>query len=132
MFNILNGYENIDSNIFFEIKESKIARGQNFTFLISFQKLLKSLQLNLEASRSALRVSAFFPQSLFLRLNSARLVFIISNKGPCRGLPADRQNEEGLSSGLMGLTNQIIPTKDKVLRRRVMSLSGYCACGIPK
>ena len=27
MFNILNGYENIDSNIFFEIKESKITRG---------------------------------------------------------------------------------------------------------
>ena len=24
---ILNGYENIDSNIFFEIKESKITRG---------------------------------------------------------------------------------------------------------
>ena len=27
---ILNGYENIDSNIFFEIKESKITRGHNY------------------------------------------------------------------------------------------------------
>ena len=31
MFKILNGYENIDSNIFFlEIKESQITRGYNF------------------------------------------------------------------------------------------------------
>ena len=31
MFKILNGYENIESNIFFlEIKESKITRGHNF------------------------------------------------------------------------------------------------------
>ena len=30
VFKILNGYENIDSNIFFEIKESKITRGHNF------------------------------------------------------------------------------------------------------
>ena len=30
---ILNGYENIDSNIFFEIKESKITRGHNFTLV---------------------------------------------------------------------------------------------------
>ena len=29
VFKILNGYENIDSNIFFEIKESKITRGHN-------------------------------------------------------------------------------------------------------
>ena len=27
----MRGYENIDSNIFFEIKESKITRGHNFT-----------------------------------------------------------------------------------------------------
>ena len=34
MFSILNGYENIDSNIFFfEIKESKITRGHNFTLV---------------------------------------------------------------------------------------------------
>ena len=31
MFKILNGYENIDSNIFSEIKESKITRWHNFT-----------------------------------------------------------------------------------------------------
>ena len=31
MFKILNGYENLDSNICFEIKESKITRGHNFT-----------------------------------------------------------------------------------------------------
>ena len=30
VFKILNGYENIDSNISFEIKESKITRGHNF------------------------------------------------------------------------------------------------------
>ena len=30
MFKILNGYENIDYNIFFEIKESKITRGHNY------------------------------------------------------------------------------------------------------
>ena len=33
VFNILNGYENIDSNIFFEIKESKITRGHNYTLV---------------------------------------------------------------------------------------------------
>ena len=31
VFKILNGYENIDSNIVFEIKESKITRGHNYT-----------------------------------------------------------------------------------------------------
>ena len=30
MFKILNGYENIESNIFFEIRERKITRGHNF------------------------------------------------------------------------------------------------------
>ena len=30
VFKILNGYENIDSNIFFEIKERKITRGHNY------------------------------------------------------------------------------------------------------
>ena len=33
MFKILNGYEDIDSNIFIEIKESKITRGHNFTLV---------------------------------------------------------------------------------------------------
>ena len=33
MFKILNGYENIDSNIFFEIKESKITKGHNYTLV---------------------------------------------------------------------------------------------------
>ena len=33
VFRILNGYENIDSNIFFEIKESKITRGHNLTLV---------------------------------------------------------------------------------------------------
>ena len=33
MFKILNGYENIDSNLFFEIKESKITRWHNFTLV---------------------------------------------------------------------------------------------------
>ena len=33
MFKILNGYENIDSNIFFEIRHCKIARGHNFTLV---------------------------------------------------------------------------------------------------
>ena len=31
VFNILNGYENIDSSIFFEIRQSKITIGHNFT-----------------------------------------------------------------------------------------------------
>ena len=30
VFKTLNGYENIDHNLFFEIKESKITRGHNF------------------------------------------------------------------------------------------------------
>ena len=33
MFNILNGYENIDSNIFVKFKEMKITRGHNFTLV---------------------------------------------------------------------------------------------------
>ena len=33
MFKILNGYENIDSNICFEIKEGKITRGHNYTLV---------------------------------------------------------------------------------------------------
>ena len=33
VFKILNGCENIDSNIFFEIKESKITRAHNFTLV---------------------------------------------------------------------------------------------------
>ena len=33
VFKILNGYENIDSNIFFEIRQSKITRGHNFTMV---------------------------------------------------------------------------------------------------
>ena len=33
LFKILNGYENIDSNLFFQIKESKITRGHNFTLV---------------------------------------------------------------------------------------------------
>ena len=33
VFKILNGFENIDCNIFLEIKESKITRGHNFTWV---------------------------------------------------------------------------------------------------
>ena len=33
VFKILNGYENIDSTIFFEIRQSKITRGHNFTLV---------------------------------------------------------------------------------------------------
>ena len=33
VFKILNGYENIDSNIFFEIKQSIITGGHNFTLM---------------------------------------------------------------------------------------------------
>ena len=33
VFKILNGYENIDSNICFEIKKLKIPRGHNFTLV---------------------------------------------------------------------------------------------------
>ena len=33
MLNILNGYEHNDSNMLFEIKESKITRGHKFTLV---------------------------------------------------------------------------------------------------
>ena len=33
VFKILNGYENIDSNICFQIKEMKITRGHNYTLV---------------------------------------------------------------------------------------------------
>ena len=33
MYKILNGYENIDSNIFLEIMEGKITRGHNYTLV---------------------------------------------------------------------------------------------------
>ena len=33
MFNILNGYENIDSNIFSKLSKIKITRGHNFTLV---------------------------------------------------------------------------------------------------
>ena len=33
VFKILNGYENSDNNIFFEIKESQITREHNFTLV---------------------------------------------------------------------------------------------------
>ena len=39
LFKILRGYENIDSNIFLEIKESKISRGHNFTLVIKQSRL---------------------------------------------------------------------------------------------
>ncbi len=42
MFKILNGYENIDSNIFFEIKQSKITRGHNFTLVKKQSRLDES------------------------------------------------------------------------------------------
>ena len=37
VFNIINGYEKFDCTIFYEIKESKITRGHNFT-LVKKQK----------------------------------------------------------------------------------------------
>ncbi len=39
VFKILNGYENIESNIFFEIKECKITRGHNFTLVKKQRRL---------------------------------------------------------------------------------------------
>ena len=39
VFKILNDYENIDSNIFFEIKESKITTGHNFTLVKKHSRL---------------------------------------------------------------------------------------------
>ena len=39
MFKILNGYGNIDYNIFFEIKESKTTRGHNFTLVKKQRRL---------------------------------------------------------------------------------------------
>ena len=39
VFRIFNGYENIDSNIFFETKKSKITRGHNFTLVKKHSRL---------------------------------------------------------------------------------------------
>ena len=39
MFKILNDYENIEYNIFFEINENKITRGHNYT-LVKKQSIL--------------------------------------------------------------------------------------------
>ena len=39
MFKILNGYENIDSNIVFEIKESQITRGHNYKLVKKHSRL---------------------------------------------------------------------------------------------
>ena len=39
MFNISNGYENIDYNIFVKIKESKITRGHNYTLVKKLSRL---------------------------------------------------------------------------------------------
>ena len=39
MFKILHGYDNIDSNLFFEVKESKITRGHNFTLVKKKRRL---------------------------------------------------------------------------------------------
>ena len=39
VFKIFNCYENIDSNIFFEIKESKITRGHNYTLVKKQRRL---------------------------------------------------------------------------------------------
>ena len=39
VFKILNGYENIDFNIFFKTKESKITRGHNFTLVTNQSRL---------------------------------------------------------------------------------------------
>ena len=41
VFKILNGYENIDSNLFFQIKESKITRGHNFTLVKKQSRLIQ-------------------------------------------------------------------------------------------
>ena len=42
VFKRLNGYEHIDSNIFFEIKESKITRRHNFTLVKKQSRLDES------------------------------------------------------------------------------------------
>ena len=39
VFKILNGYENIDSNIFLEIMEGKITRGHNYTLVKKHSRL---------------------------------------------------------------------------------------------
>ena len=39
VFEILNGYENIEPDIFFEIRESKNTRGHNFTVVMKQSRL---------------------------------------------------------------------------------------------
>ena len=43
MFKILNGYENIDCNIIFKIKEGKITRWYNFTMVSKVDSMLESI-----------------------------------------------------------------------------------------
>ena len=50
VFKILNGYENIDSNICFEIKESKITRGHNYTLVKKHLELLYMSRLSISFS----------------------------------------------------------------------------------
>ena len=52
MFKILNGYDNIDSNIIFEIKESKITRAHNFTLVKKQSRLYVTIRTYSFAQRT--------------------------------------------------------------------------------
>ena len=60
VFKILNGYENIDSNLFFEIKERKITRGHNFTLVKKQSRLdVRKFSFSLVKKQSRLDVRKF-------------------------------------------------------------------------
>ena len=63
MFKTLNGYENIDSNIFFEIRQSKITRGHNFT-LVKKQSRLDVRKFSFSGGPSMYGIN--YQQSLYM------------------------------------------------------------------
>ena len=64
MFKILNGYEYIDSNIFFKIKQSKITRGHNFTLVKKQSRLDVTKSFHFPRGPSMYRIN--YQQSVYM------------------------------------------------------------------
>ena len=74
---------------------------------MSFQKFLKSLLHSLEASLSALRISAFFSHSLVaFKMSASNFHYII--QGTMMQTPSRTPEEKGFSSSLMGVSDLIV------------------------
>ena len=89
VFKIMNGYENIDSNIFFEIKKPKITRGHNFTLVkkqsrLDVRKFSFSQRNTLSAECVHARGSALcspvhmFPEPMFPGTDVPRFLYFNS------------------------------------------------------